>query len=74
MEVSNQRYLEEMTKIQINLLYFLDNNDKIEEDYDKLTYVFVELKFTKNLHKWKLLLHLILNVSNDHYREHKFRN
>ena len=64
------QYIEEMKNIQANLLNLLDND--IEENFNNLCTIFEDLEIKKNLHKLKTILHLIVKISNNHYRRPYF--
>ena len=66
--------IDEMKKIQTNLLYFLDHGDNNEENFQNLVTIFDDVKIHDDQFKIKPLLYLILKVSNNHHRESEFFN
>ena len=61
-------YLEEMTKIQENLLEYLDNESNTEELYQSLTQNFNDTKIRDSKYKLQSLLHLISKIVKNHHR------
>ena len=70
--MSIQEYLEKMKNIQKILLEFIENEDNCEENYQNLTNIFDDYKIRKNRYDLKSLLHLIVNIANNHYRGNGF--
>lgn len=70
--MSIQEYLEKMKNIQKYLLEFIENEDKYEENYQNLIKIFDDNKIQKNRYDLKALLHLIVNIANNHYRGQNF--
>ena len=72
MDNSVNEFIEEMKKIQTDLLNFLDHGDNNEENYQNLINKFQDIKIHDHQFKIKSLLYLILKISNNHYREPEF--
>ena len=72
MDMSANKFIEEMKKIHGILLDFLDHGDNNEEKYQNLIQIFDDIKIHDDKFKIKLLLYLILKISNDHHRESEF--
>ena len=70
--MSVNEFLEEMGKIQTNLLEYLDHGDNIEKKFQELINIFDDFKIHDNQFKIKPLLYLILHISNNHHRESEF--
>ena len=69
-----QKYLDEMRRIQISILDFLDNEFDVEENFQNLNSLFDDIEIHKNLHELKSLLYLISNISNNAHRSISFIN
>ena len=67
-----QKYLDMMSKIQDNLLEFIDDEANEEENFQNLTFLFNEQKIRENINYLKSLLHLLVNVANNHFRGTNF--
>ena len=67
-------YLEEMKKIQQNLLDLLDYEKNIEEKYQNLKNVFDDIKIYDDQYKIKSLMYLLLHICKNHHREEGFFN
>ncbi|KAK8898414.1 hypothetical protein M9Y10_000701 [Tritrichomonas musculus] len=63
-----QEVLNEMKTIYNQLLKYFDD----DEDFLFLTKTFDELEIGKNIHKLKLLLHLLVKIGNNRHRESNF--
>ena len=59
-------------KNQANLLDFLDSDNDIEENFNKLCILLDDFKIKKNQHKLTTLLHLIVKIYNNHYHRPYF--
>ena len=70
--MSSEEFLEEMKKIQANLIDFLEHDDNNEEKYQNLIKIFDDIKIHDNQFKIKSLFYLILKISNHHHREPEF--
>ena len=70
--MKTQQCLEEMQKIQSNLLGFFDNEANVEENYQNLCISFDEFKISDDLYALKSLLHLLLKLANNHHRSPNF--
>ena len=64
--------LEKMTKIQRNLLDFIDNDDNIEENFQNLKTLFDDQKIQEDQNDLLLLLSLITDIANNHHRVPNF--
>ena len=64
--------LEEMKKIQENIIDFIENEDNVEEKFQNLLNMIKDFKIRDNLYKLKLLVHLISKISCDHHRGTNF--
>ena len=71
-EKNVNEFLDEIKKIQINLLDFLDHGDNNEENYQNLINIFIEIKIHENQFKTKSLFYLILKISNNRHHEPEF--
>ena len=67
-----QEYLEEFKNIQHTILYFLDDEDYEEENFQILTNIFIDKNVHDNKHKLKLLLHMIVEIANNYHRASNF--
>mgnify|MGYP001150762002 CR=1 FL=1 len=67
-----QQFLEEMKKIQENLLDYLDDESNVDENLQSLYRLFEELKIHTDQHKLMSLLHLIVKIGNNHHRNPNF--
>ena len=65
-------FLEEMKKIQTNILEFLDNGDNIEEKFQNLINIFDDIKIHDNQFKIKPLFYLILHIFSNHHHKSEF--
>ena len=65
---SIERIIEEYKNIQMKFLNFLDNEENIEADFHNLIQFFKDIKIRDNQHNLRLFFHLLLRISNDHYR------
>ena len=70
--MSIEKYLEEMRKIQENLLDFIDYETNIEEKYQNLKNIFDDINIHNNQFEIKSLFYTIVKISNSHYRESGF--
>lgn len=67
-----QEYLNEMKNIQLSIRNFLDNDEDDEENFRILTTIFKDQYIHDNKHKLKLLLHMIVEISNNYHRSSNF--
>ena len=71
--MSIEKYLEEMRKIQENLLDYIDYEIGIEEKYPNLKNIFKDINIHNNQFEIKSLFYLIIiKISNNHHRESGF--
>ncbi|KAK8846928.1 hypothetical protein M9Y10_019497 [Tritrichomonas musculus] len=63
-----EEYLEEMKRIQKNLLDFLECND----ENATLTNIFEDNRFHEDKHELISILHFVLKISNNHHRDENF--
>ena len=61
-----------MKHIQEILLEFLDNENSVEEDFQKVIKYLDDQKIRENQHELKSILHLLSKISNHHYRSTNF--
>ena len=66
------KYLTEMKNIQENFLDFLENVENIEESFNNLKIKFENMKIRDNKHDFRLFLHLISSISDNHFRSPTF--
>lgn len=67
-----QEYLDKKKEIQEHLLDFLDSEEDSHEKYEELTKLFHQQRMKHNPHELKLVLHLLLNIANNHHRNPRF--
>ena len=72
--MSIEKYIEEMKKIQENILDYIDSGTNIEEKYRDLNNLFDDIQIHNNQFKIKSLLYLIVKICNNHQRESGFFN
>lgn len=65
-------FIDRMKKIQNSLLRFIDCKDSMEENYQELIKLFDDERTKKNPHDIKIILCLLLKISNNHYRSTNF--
>ena len=70
--MSIEEYLEENKSIQDTLLDYLDNDTRSEEEFHNLIKLFDNKKIHSDKYKIKSLFNLILQISNNHHRNHNF--
>ena len=63
-----QDFLDEMRKIQKDLLWFIDQEVKSEENFANLSKTINDLKVYDDKNKLNSLLHLIMHITNNHHR------
>ena len=63
-----QHYLTVIKSIQTNIIIYLDREDNIEENFQNIIKIFDDEKILENLNKIKLIFHLLLELTNNHYR------
>ena len=67
-KMNSQEYLDIMKGIQESILYFLEDEANSEENFLILENKFKDIKISENRYELLSLLHLILKISNNHYR------
>ncbi len=67
-----QEYLDEINKIQTNIHYFLDDTIDAEENFQNLMTLFDDQNIHHDKFKLKLILHMIVEISNNYHRFHNF--
>ena len=72
--MSIQKYFEEMKVVQSSLLQYIEDEDKEQENYNSLIQIINDLKFLSDVQKFRSLLQLISNISDNHQRCHNFIN
>mgnify|MGYP001026332469 CR=1 FL=1 len=72
MSINIHRYFEKIKKIQVNLLDLLDedNNDMPRYESDELIQLILQNEMKE--HEFKLILNLILSITNNYYRNSSF--
>lgn len=70
--MSLQEVVENMRKIQKNLLDYIENEDKIEENFQNLQKVFYDQKIQDDKYSFNSVLHLISNIAENHHRNSSF--
>ena len=65
-------YIKKNKEIQEILLEFIDKQDNLEENFLNFQISFQENKIADDKHEFKLLLHFIASISDNHYRESNF--
>ena len=65
-------YIKKNKEIQETLLDFIDKQDNLEENFHNFQLSFQENKIADDKHEFKLLLHFIASISDNHYRESNF--
>ena len=68
------KYLERKKEIQNNFLTLIEKDDYVEENYQSLIEIIDNQKIQKNQYELKLILYLIVKISNHHYRRPNFFN
>ena len=71
-EMNIQEYLDILKTIQNDIINFLDNEDNIEENFQLLRDIFEEKNIFNDKHKLTLILHLLVILSNNHFRTINF--
>ena len=66
--MSAAEYIETIKTIQSTILEFLDGEENLEENFQNLQAFFDEQQIHENKYELKLVLYLILKVSNNHHR------
>lgn len=70
--MDSNKYLEEMKKVQESILYYLDEDNNIEEKYQTLETLFNDIQIHSIKFKISSLMHLLLQISSNHHREENF--
>lgn len=70
--MNNLECIEEMKKIQTNLLTFIESDDELETSFDDLKTFFEDIKFRENPNRLKSILQLIYKISKNHQRKSNF--
>lgn len=68
MSMNIKEYIGKSLLIQEKLLYYIDSEDNVEENYQTLKLLISEHQIEKNNHELKLLLELINIITNNHKR------
>ena len=69
---SSKEYLDRMTKIQNNILDFLNLDDDMEEKFENFKFIISDFKIQNDHYELKSLLNLISHISNNHIRNSNF--
>ena len=67
-----QEYLEIMKNMHQQILEYIDSENNLENDFETLENCFNNLSITQSRQKFKGLLHLIIDISNNHQRSPDF--
>ena len=67
-----QYYIENMIKIQENFLIYLEKEDNIEENFQKLINLLESQNIRSNEHFLKAFLYLLVKISHNHHRHINF--
>ena len=70
--MNSQQFLDEMIKIQSELLEFLDNESDTEENFQNLNNILKDQNLFEDKHKLKLFLRLLCEISKYHQRGQNF--
>ena len=70
--IAISNYIKKNKEIQEILLEFIDKQDNLEENFLNFQKSFQENKIGDDKHEFKLLLHFIASISDNHYRESNF--
>ena len=70
--MNSNEYLNEMKKIQQNILDLLDYENDTEEKYQNLKNIFADINIHDNQYKIKSIMYLLLNICKNHHREEGF--
>ena len=70
--ISFKLYIQIMKRIHESLLNFIDDEDNPEENFQNFNSLFNDLKIRDNIHMFKSLLHLIVEIGNNHHRGPNF--
>lgn len=70
--MSIKEYLTKMKNIHECIIEFLDSDDSGNEKFQKLNAIFKDTKIQENPNEIKSILHLLLNISTNHYRSSHF--
>ena len=62
-----QKQLDKLKNLYPLVLDYIDNEEDLEEHYENLCNFIKEQQFTKNGEEFKLILHLLVYLSNIHY-------
>lgn len=66
------KYINEITELHQDFLCFLDEENQNEENFNELITNIEKHKYQENPEKFKLILHLISQISNNHHRTPTF--
>ena len=67
-----QEYFAHMKEVYRKLLHFIENNDNGDNYFQELIKIIKDYKIPENQNYFKSLLHLIINISNNHHRGPNF--
>ena len=65
-------YLDKMKSIQKNILDFFEVQENSEEYFQNLNAKIQDLKIHDDSHRLRMFLHILINISNNHNRQHNF--
>ncbi|KAK8842482.1 hypothetical protein M9Y10_026071 [Tritrichomonas musculus] len=72
MEPELQNYLHKIKKIQNSVLQYIDDEQNLEENFQNLLQMLNDQKILEDRPTFKLILHLISTISNNHHRSPTF--
>ena len=72
--INNQKYIEKMRQIHRKFLDFLESGYDLDNEFQSIIKILFDERIQSNMHEFKSFLHLIVKVSNNHYRTYNFFN
>lgn len=72
--MSIQILLDRLKNVQDQLIIFLDDECKVEENFQNLINFFSDFKILDDQHMLNLIIHLLLKISNNYHRSNIFFN
>ena len=70
--MDTQEYLEKIQKIENRLIEYLDRQDNIEENFQNIINILNDQKVLENRHDFRLFLHLLTCITNNHHQIQHF--
>lgn len=65
-------YLDQMNKIQSNILDYIENEENEEENFNSLQTFFDSIKIQSNKHDICMIFHIVISIGNNHHRNYFF--